>query len=159
RCARAAPTLDAVAPVSYSVAHEQLHHALSGYKRPPDVVAQRFQIELAAVLWRYLELHEACRARTADTNGFQALTAVPPTTPERGPAHPLHRIVGDLVRPTRDRYERLLRRSTTTTQPHQPDPHKFEVVRDLGETDVLLIDDTCTTGANARSAAAALKAA
>src|SRR5262249_54841082 len=109
RCARAAPTLDAVAPVSYSVAHEQLHHALSGYRRPPDVVAQRFKLELAAVLWRYLELHEACVARTADTNGFQVVTTVPSTTPERGPAHPLHRIVGDLVRPTRDRYERLLR--------------------------------------------------
>jgi predicted amidophosphoribosyltransferase len=158
RCVGATQDLDAVAPVSYSVADEQLHHALSGYKRPPDVVASRFQVELAAVLWRYLELHEACVAYAAQTKGFAVVTTVPSSTPKRVDTHPLQRIVGDLVRPTRDRYERLLRRSTKTTQPHRLDPHKFEAARDLTGTDVLLIDDTWTTGANARSAAAALKA-
>ena len=32
-CAHGQPMLDAVAPISYSVAREQLHHALASYKR------------------------------------------------------------------------------------------------------------------------------
>ncbi len=57
--------LDAVAPISYSVAREQLHHALGGYKRLGGEVARRFTVELAAVLWRHLAHHEPCVARAA----------------------------------------------------------------------------------------------
>src|SRR2546421_2432817 len=54
--------LDAVCPISYSVALEQLHHALRGYKRLNGAVARRLATELAAVLWRHLTLHEQCLA-------------------------------------------------------------------------------------------------
>lgn len=158
-CAHAGDWLDAVAPISYSVAHEQLHHALAGYKRPPTVIARRFEIELAAVLWRHLAVHERCVARAAGTEGFELLTTVPSSTRERDRSHPLHRMVGELTGPTRDRHERLLRRSTATVGPRRLSACKFEAVRDLSGATVLLIDDTWTTGANARSAAAALKAA
>ena len=84
RCERAPEWLDAVAPVSYSVAHEQLHHALAGYKRPPAVVARRFEIELAAVLWRFLALHETCIAHAArDRRAFDLVTTVPSSTLQR----------------------------------------------------------------------------
>jgi predicted amidophosphoribosyltransferase len=158
-CAHADDWLDAVAPISYSVAHEQLHHALAGYKRPPTVVARRFEIELAAVLWRHLAVHERCVARAAGTEGFELVTTVPSSTRERDRSHPLHRIVGELTGPTRERHERLLRRSTAAVEPRRFSARKFEAVRDLSGGTVLLIDDTWTTGANARSAAAALKAA
>ncbi|MGI8505688.1 MAG: hypothetical protein ACR2MK_02585 [Solirubrobacteraceae bacterium] len=159
RCARADSWLDVVAPISYSVTHEQLHHALAGYKRPPSEVARRFEVELAAVLWRHLEIHERCVARAAKTQAFELVTTVPSSTRERDAAHPLRRIVSELVGPTRERYERLLRRSSTHVEPRAFSCEKFETVQDLGGRSVLLIDDTWTTGANARSASAALKAA
>src|ERR1700690_3525196 len=62
-CAHGGRWLDALAPISYSVAGEQLHHALAGYKRGSGPVARRFALELAAVLWRYLAGHERCLAR------------------------------------------------------------------------------------------------
>jgi predicted amidophosphoribosyltransferase len=156
-CAHAKKWLDAVSPISYSVAHEQLHHALAGYKRPPNDVARRFEVELAAVLWRHLDAHERCAARAAGTDAFELVTTVPSST--RDAAHPLHRIVGELAGPTRDRHERLLRRSNTSAEAREFSVDKFQAIRDLAGRSVLLIDDTWTTGANARSAAAALKAA
>ena len=40
-CAQQNSSLDAVAPISYSVAGGQLHHALAGYKRLSGEVARR----------------------------------------------------------------------------------------------------------------------
>jgi predicted amidophosphoribosyltransferase len=158
-CAGVDPWLDAVSPISYSIANEQLHHALAGYKRPPAVVAEQFEVELAAVLWRYLAAHEGCVAQAAGPTRFELVTTVPSSTAPRDAAHPLHRIVGELVGPTRGRYERLLRRSGVAVKPRQVSTTKFEPVRPLDGAAVLLIDDTWTTGANLRSAAAALKSA
>ncbi len=158
-CAHADQWLDAVTPISYSVAHEQLHHALAGYKRPPSDVARRFEVELAAVLWRHLAAHERCVARAAGTDVFELVTTVPSSTRERDATHPLHRVVGELVGPTRGRHERLLRGSGARVEARRFRVDKFQAVRDLTGRSVLLIDDTWTTGANARSAAAAMKAA
>jgi predicted amidophosphoribosyltransferase len=158
-CPETDPWLDAVAPISYSIAHEQLHHALSGYKRPPDPVAERFQLELAAVLWRYLQIHETCLASAAGTKAFDLVTTVPSSTRARDATHPIHRIAGELVAPTRSRFARILRRSQARTQPREFNPGKFEAITNLDGRSVLLVDDTWTTGANARSAAAALRAA
>ncbi len=158
-CAHTEQWLDAVSPISYSIAHEQLHHALAGYKRPPTEVAHRFEVELAAVLWRHLATHERCLARGAGTGGFELVTTVPSSSRERDMGHPLRRIAGELVGPTRRRYKRLLRRSSASVAPRQLCPEKFEPLCDLHGTPVLLIDDTWTTGANAQSAAAALKSA
>jgi len=73
--------------------------------------------------------------------------------------HPIRAIVGEIVTPTRDRHERLLRRSPSDVQPRTFDPRKFGATRHLDGEPVLLIDDTWTTGASAQSAAAALKRA
>ena len=40
-CTHNEPWLDAVAPISYSPAHEQLHHVLATYKRRTGPVASR----------------------------------------------------------------------------------------------------------------------
>jgi len=68
-------------------------------------------------------------------------------------------MVGEYIRLTRDRHERLLRRSTATMAERAYDPRRFEARRSLGGEPVLLIDDTWTTGARAQTAAAALIAA
>lgn len=158
RCARNGGWLDAAVPISYSVAHEQLHLALAAYKRQPRAVAGRFQIELAAVLWRYLAQHEDCLARAADVPGFELVTAVP-SGAERDQEHPLHHMLGTLIGPTRDRYSRLLERSQTALQPREFSTSKFIPTRELSGQTVLLIDDMWTTGSSAWSAAATLKQA
>ncbi|MGO9819160.1 MAG: hypothetical protein ACLPTJ_00745 [Solirubrobacteraceae bacterium] len=158
-CANTQQWLDAVVPISYSIGHEQLHHALACYKRQPAEIAHRFEFELAAVLWRYLRAHEPCVARAAETDGFEIVTTVPSSSEARDEIHPLQRIVGELVGSTRERYERLLRRSSAPAPPRTLSLEKFKTARNLHHQSVLLIDDTWTTGANAQSAAAALKLA
>jgi hypothetical protein len=73
--------------------------------------------------------------------------------------HPLHGLVGHLVKPIRPRYARLLRRTDTAVAVHRFHAERYAATADLRARAVLLIDDTWTTGANAQSAAAALKAA
>ena len=156
-CAQQNSALDAVIPISYSVAGGQLHHAVAGYKRLGGEVARRLQVELAAVLWRFLVDHEKCAARAAATTTFELITTVPSSSRERDESHPLRRIVGELVRPARGRYERLLGRSVADVQDRAFDARKYEALRPLAGESVLLIDDTWTTGSGAQSAAAALR--
>lgn len=148
--------LDAFCPVSYSVGREQLHHALRRYKRPGG---RRITIELAAVLWRHLARHEQCLAAAVADDGFELVTTVPSSDAARDEHHPLHVIAGELVAPIRARHRRLLRRSAKSVDHRMFDAEKYEVTERLDGRSVLLIDDTWTTGANAQSAAAALKAA
>ncbi|MGN6868001.1 MAG: hypothetical protein ACTHMY_06315 [Solirubrobacteraceae bacterium] len=158
-CAHGQPSLDALAPISYSVAREQLHHALASYKRLNGDVARRLQAILAAILWRFLTTHEKCLAGAAGTQGFDLVTIVPSGDPARDERHPLRTIVAELVAPTRERHQRLLRRTTAHTAPRAFNPGKFEATTTLDHQSILLIDDTWTTGASAQSAAATLKAA
>lgn len=158
-CAHNEAWLDAVAPISYSPAHEQLHHVLASYKRQTGEAARRFSVALAAILWRYLAGHERCVAKMAGVPAFSLVATVPSGQLERDERHPLRRIVGELTVPTRARHQRLLRRSATEAETRAFSPRRYEAVRPLRGEAVLLIDDTWTTGANAQSAGAALKAA
>lgn len=158
-CAHYGGWVDATAPISYSVAGGQLHHALTDYKRLTGAPARFFTVGLASVLWRALDLHEPCLARAAGVGGFDVVTTVPSSDCARRDCHPLQQLVGELVGPVRDRYERLLLRTAVAVTPHQFNVHKYEAVRELGGRSVLLVDDTWTTGANAQGAAAALKRA
>jgi predicted phosphoribosyltransferase len=158
-CSENEDRLAVVAPISYSVGLEQLHRALMGYKRLRGEVARRLTVELAAVLWRFLLKHERCVARAAGVPAFELVATVPSGDRRRDSAHPLRRIVGDLVGPTRQRHQRLLRRSTLEVEPRTFEVGKFEAVRAVDGKPVLLIDDTWTTGASAQSAAAALRRA
>lgn len=158
-CAHSENHIDVVAPISYSVAREQLHHALASYKRLNGEVARRLTAELAAVLWRHLELHEGCIADAGGVDRFPLVTSVPSSDRARDEHHPLRRIVSKLAAPTRDRYARLLARTDTDIGPRTFHPDKFEAIRQLDGEPVLLIDDTWTTGTSAQSAAATLKRA
>jgi predicted amidophosphoribosyltransferase len=156
-CAHGELWLDAVAPISYSVAHEQLHHALAGYKRVQGEVRRRLTVELAAVLWRYLAEHEPCIARASGVERFELVATVPSSSRDRDERHPVRTIVGELSAPTRTRHERLLKRSTAEVPERTVDASKYEPTRSLSGEAVLLVDDTWTTGANAQSAAGALR--
>jgi hypothetical protein len=158
-CAHGGDSVDLVAPISYSVAGEQLHHALAAYKRSPAPWARPLVVELAAVLWRHLAAHEGCLARAVDVREFRLVTTVPSGDPERDQSHPLQAIVGRLSGPTRDRWTPLLRRTDMPVAPHAFSPDRFAATIGLGGESVLLIDDTWTTGASVQSAAATLKRA
>jgi predicted amidophosphoribosyltransferase len=160
-CVHSHQVLDALAPISYSVAREQLHHALASYKRLDGDVARRLQAILAAILWRFLLEHERCLAEAAGTARFDIATTVPSGVRTRDDRHPLRTIVGELVGPTRDRHQRILRASASATDiPNRTfSEHRFDATARLQSQSILLIDDTWTTGASAQSAAAALKAA
>lgn len=157
-CSRTPQCLDVVAPISYSVAHEQLHHVLAAYKRLQGRVAEQLGIELAAVLWRYLAAHEGCLAGAVGLERFPLATTVAAGTAERDATQPLRRVIG-LIEPLRDRYVRLLQRTDSKVLPRQFDRCRFACREPLNGDPVLLIDDTWTSGASAQSAAAALKTA
>jgi len=156
-CQHAERTLDVVAPISYSVAGEQLHHALAGYKRLGGNVARRMQVDMAALLWRYLADHERCIAAATGVPAFPIVTTVPSSSRERDERHPLRHIVGELGLPTRDRFARLLTRSDASVDDRTISAEKYLAAHALSGEPVLLVDDTWTTGANAQSAAAALR--
>jgi predicted amidophosphoribosyltransferase len=159
RCSHEGGWVDAMAPISYSIGGEQLHHALAGYKRYAGPAARYFTAGLAAVLWRHLSRHEPCLARAAAVDRFDVVTTVASSDVRRDAMHPLHRLVGEVVKPLRPRYERLLRRTDAAVSAHRFSVERYAATENLDGRAVLLIDDTWTTGANARSAAAALKAA
>ena len=158
-CAHTEQWADAMVPISYSIAREQLHHELASYKRLSGDVARRLSARLAAVLWRYLDAHESCLTAAAQAGSFAIVTTVPSGDRDRDENHPLRRIVSELVGPTRVRHQRLLRRSALDFAGREFSREKFIAARELHGEPVLLIDDTWTTGCNAHSAAAALKAA
>src|SRR5215475_9650751 len=99
-CARTPRALDALVPISYSVATGQLHHVLAAYKRQNGEVGRRLSMQLAAVLWRFLARHEPCLAQAAGVPSFDAVATVPSGDGERDADHPLHWIVSDVVGPT-----------------------------------------------------------
>jgi predicted amidophosphoribosyltransferase len=158
-CAVGQRHLDAMVPIAYSVAHEQLHHDLVRYKRYADPWVEMAATRLSLLLGRFLATHESCVAASAGATMFDLVTTVPSSHGGRDEYHPLRRIVGEMVALTADRHERLLRRSSAAVQPRVFDSFRYEAVRPLAGANVLLIDDTWTTGASAESAAAALKTA
>jgi predicted amidophosphoribosyltransferase len=151
--------LAAVVPISYSVGGEWLHHLIAAYKRDADPWVPDAIATVARLCEEFVCRHERCAADAAGSVRFQLVTTVPSADPLRDLHHPLRRIVGERVEATRDRYERLLIRSSSPAIPRSFDPARYEPTRRLHGEDVLLIDDMWTSGASAESAAAALRAA
>lgn len=149
--------LAVVVPISYSVGGEWLHHLIAAYKRDADPWVPHAVATLAQLLRQFVDEHERCAASAAGVSGFQLVTTVPSADPLRDLHHPLRRIVGELVAPTRDRYERLLVRSSSPAIARTFDPARYEPTRRLDGEAVLLIDDMWTSGSSAESAAAALR--
>jgi predicted amidophosphoribosyltransferase len=158
-CEHGGNSIDVVAPVSYSIAGEQLHHALAAYKRSTAPWTQTLVGQLAAVLWRHLAGHESCLAHRAGVERFPLVTVVPSGHRDRETPHPLRSVVAEIIAPTRDRYAPLLRRTEHPAPLHAFSPDRFAATGALNGEPVLLVDDTWTTGASAQSAAATLKKA
>ena len=83
-CNKQPSHLAAVVPITYSEHLRQMHTVLRNYKDGLDEAVRDYAIpRLAAILWRFLDLHEACLAMAADVTAFDLVTTVPSSTPER----------------------------------------------------------------------------
>jgi predicted amidophosphoribosyltransferase len=164
-CQEAVQTLgtgiaDVTAFVSMAPADEQFARELYTYKRltVPAHLRQQRMVGLAAVLWKWLSLHEACVAAALRIRSFDIVTSVPSGSGRLGD-HPLRQLVAGVVTGTADRYADLLTLSRADLDQRVQAADRFRATRDLTGRRVLVIDDTWTTGAHAQSASCAIKAA
>lgn len=160
-CSRLPAILDAVAPISLSVAGGPLNRELRGYKDDPSEAARDWYTRgLAAVLTRFLDGHERCVAAAAGVDGFALACPVPSSRPgDEAVRGRLRAIVGHLCPPTAPRYARLLAPSGRARPARGWCPGRYRPLRRLRGEAVLLIDDTWTSGASAQAAAHALREA
>lgn len=162
QCSQAAQLLpacaDAVAAIALSVKGRQYAHELWAYKNAPSEETRAvLQLRLCALLWRWVQGHEACLARRAGVPGFDRVAVVPSTS---GRTYaPLGQMVGQVVSPLVDRYSELLTYNDEAPADRSFDAQKFRPRMRLDGDSVLLIDDTWTTGGHAQSAAAVLRGA
>ncbi|TWP52909.1 phosphoribosyltransferase [Lentzea tibetensis] len=142
---------DLVVPISIAVKDQQLAYVLAKYKYSRfQAVRTRFTNELLSVLANFLGRHGEC------LGPFELVTVVP-STRERTNAHPLVDLLGRRLGFTRGRFAEVL--STTEQNTRQLRPDACTVHSDVADKNVLLVDDTWTSGASLQSCAVALKRA
>jgi len=150
---------DVAAFVSMAPTGEQFARELYTYKNPSvgSLDRQLKTVGLAAVLWKWLGLHEACMTRRIGLpSPFDLVTTVPSTSGR--PAHPLRTVVAGIVVGSDSRHADLLAIARTDLEQRAQAPDRYRATAGLWGKSVLVIDDTWTTGAHAQSASAALKA-
>lgn len=144
-----------VVPISLTRIDEQLHRVLWGYKNSAvDEVRDRFSIQIAALLARFLASHRSCIATAAGYN-WDTVTIVP-STRERPGGHPLAGVL-DMVKVLRGDYQPLLQPGSAHIDHNQADDAGFTADVAAEGRRVLLVDDTFTSGARLQSAASALR--
>ena len=158
-CASGPSELDAVVPITYSEALGQVHDALRGYKDGRPAERSYAMPRLAAVMWRFLELHEPCVARAAGVSEFDLVASVPSSTRERDEARRNFRTMVGWCEPVAQRYERVIHPTGDVPTGRAYDPGRYACDRRLDGARVLLLDDTWTRGGHAQSAATALRRA
>lgn len=161
-CGFGANDLDAVVPITYSEHLGQVHTVLSTYKNGLPSQRGHLMTRLASILWLFLEQHERCVAVAAGARHdlFDVVVTVPSSTRERDDARGnLRWLVSEGCAPTKGRFVRALRPSATAPTGRDYGPGRYDATLPVDDADVLLVDDTWTTGGHAQSAATALKLA
>lgn len=160
RCLGWPPFLDALVPISYELGTSPFHRALRNYKDGP--ADPRYLQSLHAVLRRFLWLHLEDIAAATGVDRFDRTCVVPSRTQARDDARGgLRKITANAVVYRNTQYERLLapRPEAEGYKPHWWESNRFRCGKDLQDENVLLVEDTWTSGANALGAAQALKSA
>jgi predicted amidophosphoribosyltransferase len=146
---------DNVVPISLYRTGDNLWHALRRYKDGRDPwLRRRLARRLGWLLSGFLRRHLACIAPGASPDW--RITVVPPTR-RRSQRHPLERVVRRSLW-LRRRYIRTLRTATPPGHNAASD-RAFRVIRDVAGLELVLMDDTFTTGASVQSAVSALRLA
>src|SRR5262249_11779959 len=132
--------LSLVVPFSLYVVGEQLYSVLSGYKNSPSELArERFRMQVAAMLARFLRDHGDC-VRHAAGRDWNAMTIVPSSSGRAG-THPLEAAVL-MARAHLPLYRRLLERTDVPIDHRRANERAYRVTEDVSGASVLLIDDT-----------------
>lgn len=158
RCDNQPNSLAAMVPITYSEHLGQMHLALRNYKDGSSAAIRRHAaVRLAAILWRFLREHEGCVARAARVDGFDLVTTVPSSSPERDRHSAFAELTG-WIEPIKARLCRTLA-PTGEVEGREFAANRFAPTDELSSDSVLLLDDTWATGGHAQSAAHALTAA
>jgi predicted amidophosphoribosyltransferase len=164
-CSRARSTLgslslDATAFISLAPRGEQMARDLYTYKlnTVPEFRRQQLMAGLSAVFWRWLAQHENCLATVADVVRFDAITTVPSTSGRDG-EHPLNTLVSKIVAGSATRTLDTLALARSDLDPRAPAVDRFAATSVVRGRNILVVDDTWTTGAKMQSASASLKRA
>jgi hypothetical protein len=137
-----------VVPITLYVPMSPMHTLLRSYKDGPPSVQRRLRPRLGALLTRFLSHHTACIGR------WDTVTIVPSSRGRADP-HPLERVVRMDTRHA-SVYRGLLRPGSYHAQHRHGSDHAFDMQEAVAGRQVLLIDDTFTSGAEVQSAASAL---
>ncbi|KAA2251432.1 phosphoribosyltransferase [Solihabitans fulvus] len=149
---------DVVIPIAIAVKGEQLAHELWHYKNSKiERVRIKHTNGLATVFNEFLGRHENCVATAAGVDGFDLVTTVP--SGSRSGVHPLATILNRMIGRTRSRFTDALTVARAVAGDRVFSPDRFTLAAPVTGRNVLLVDDTWTTGASAQSASAALKRA
>lgn len=156
QAARAFKDASVVAPMALAVKGEDLATWLWRYKNGDTRQRAGSGEALVHLCDLWLDQHEDCVAAAHDVDSFDVVTYVPSSSTERSGVHPLQGLLSE-VPAVQGRLEDLLVAVPGT--PHELDPDRFSAQIDLDGRNVLLLDDTYTTGHSIRAAAHALRAA
>jgi hypothetical protein len=143
---------DAIAFLTYAIAHQKSGHVMRGYKIPRPVTEHRQVVALLLLV--ALENHTRC----AEILAGHPVThwAVVPSLRAKPSVHPLRGLVAGRAKGT----EVPLVAAAGVQQPRAINPDHFTCGSQLPrESHVLLIDDTWATGGHVQSAALSLRRA
>jgi len=146
--------VELVVPISLYEIPGPLHHVLRNYKDgyTPEL-RRELRPRVTALLWRFLSAHEQCITDAAGS-GWTLVTSVPSSSSREG-RHPLERAIG-LAQPLAEQYQPTLERGDGPLDHNRASDTGYRVTTDVSGVDILLIDDTFTSGARIQSAASAL---
>ncbi|SDC57158.1 hypothetical protein [Rhodococcus tukisamuensis] len=147
-----------VLPISLAVKGDALAGSLYGYKNNGDPAVRADHAgKVRALLHEYVQAHGRCLGAVAGIGKFDLITWVPSAQGARvGTRHPLAAMIEDAPWNC-NRATELLSRTTVGVDYHRVHPKRFEVTGDVAGRSVMVVDDVWTRGANAMSAAWALR--
>jgi hypothetical protein len=144
-------TADVVVPISYAVKHAQHAYNLASYKSTPaSGTAQASLLSLGGV---FLRDHLPC-LRKAVAGTITHLVMVPSTKGRQGP-HPLDKLLGPLLQAL----PRVPVRVNVAYNDRSFHADWFQAAPCESDSNVLVLDDTWTTGSRIQSLSHALKSA
>jgi hypothetical protein len=144
-----------VVPISLYRIPGQLHHVLRNYKDGRDAhTRDDFQLQIAALLTRFLSDHDSCIRAEAGV-AWDVITTIPSSGGRAGP-HPLELAIGKSPY-LASQFDSLLAPGSVRTDHNRASDRGYIVTQPVRDRSVLLVDDTFTSGARAQSAASALQ--
>lgn len=146
--------VELVVPISLYEIPGQLHHVLRNYKDGyTQEIRSALRPRVAALLWRFLSTHEEHLVEAAGAE-WNIITSVPSSGEREGP-HPLESAIA-LAPPLAEHYQPTLERGDGSLGHNSASDTGYVVAGDVTGGNLLLVDDTFTSGARIQSAASAL---